>query len=197
MRQILEMDTHRVVNVEEIVVPTEQKNKISMVIIENSDVVANSDKVLGQTQFVRRKINTGDHPPIILKPYRTPLKKRKLVEGAVKDMMGAGLIERSVSPWSFPIVIVSKKDWGHRFCVDFRALNNSTKPLAYPLPLIDDILALLGKSTYFSTLDVRSGYWQVALNEADREKTAFACYVGHYQFRVMRLIFFNSSCLWC
>ena len=49
MRQILEMDTHRVVNVEEIVVPTEQKNKISMVIIENSDVVANSDKELGHT----------------------------------------------------------------------------------------------------------------------------------------------------
>ena len=127
------------------------------------------------------KINTGDHPPIRLKPYRTPLHKRKLVEGAVKNMLGAGIIERSVSPWSFPIVIVSKKDGGHRFCVDFRALNNITKPLAYPLPLIYDILALLGKSTYFSTLDLRSGYWQVA----DREKTAFACHVGLYQFRVM------------
>ena len=99
-------------------------------------------------------------------------------------MLRAGVIERSVSPWSFPIVIVSKKDGGHRFCVDFRALN-ITKPLAYPLPLIDDILALLGKSTYFSTLDLRSGYWQVALDEADREKTTFACHVGLNQFRVM------------
>ena len=143
------------------------------------------------------KINTGDHLPIRLKPYRTPLHKRKLVEGAVKDMLGAGIIERSVSPRSFPIVIVSKKDGGHRFCVDFRALNNITKPLAYPLPLIDDIQALLGKSTYFSTLDLRSGYWQVALDEVDREKTAFVCHVGLYQFRVtpMRLVFFNSSCL--
>ena len=102
-------------------------------------------------------------------------------------MLGAGVIERSVSSWSFPIGIVSKKDGGHRFCVDFRALNNITKPLAYLLPLIDDILALLGKSTYFSTLDLRSGYWQVALYEADREKTAFACHVGLYQFRVMPL----------
>ena len=131
------------------------------------------------------KINTGDHPPLKLKPYRTPLHKRELVEGAVKDMLGACVIERSVSPWSFPIVIVSKKDWGHRFCVDFRALNNITKPLAYPLPFIDDILALLGKSTYFSTLDLRSGYWQVALDEADREKTAFACHMRLYQFRVI------------
>ena len=85
-----------------------------------------------------------------------------------------------------------QKGWGHRFCVDFRALNNITKPLAYPLPLIDDILALLGKSTYFSTLDLRSGYWQVALDEADREKTAFACHVGLYQFRVLPFGLANS-----
>ena len=73
MRQILEMDTHththRVVNAEEIVVPTENKDKISKVIIENRDVVANSEKELGQTQSFRMKINTGDHPPIRLKPY--------------------------------------------------------------------------------------------------------------------------------
>ena len=79
----------------------------------------------------------------------------------------------------------SQQKGGHRFSVDFQALNNITKPLAYPLPLIDDILVLLGKSTYFSTLDLRSGYWQVALDEADREKTTFACHVGLYQSRVM------------
>jgi len=174
-----------VVKVEEIGAPTEHRDSISKFLIKNRDIIAHSDKELGQTQSVRMKISTGDHPPIRLKPYRTPLHKRELVEGAVKDMLGAGVIERSVSPWSFPIVIVDKKDGGHRFCVDFRALNNITKPLAYPLPLIDDILALLGNSTYFSTLDLRSGYWQVALDEADREKTAFACHVGLYQFRVM------------
>ena len=100
MRQILEMDTHThtVVNVEEIVVPTERKDKISKVITENRNVVANSDKELGQTQSVRMKINTGDHPPIKLKPYRTPQHKQELVKGAVKDMLGAGIIEHSVSP---------------------------------------------------------------------------------------------------
>ena len=95
------------------------------------------------------------------------------------------MIERSRSLWSFPIVVVDKKDGGHRFCVDFRALNNITKPLAYPLPLIDDILALLGKATCFFTLDLRSGYWQVALDQADREKAAFVCHSGLFQFRVM------------
>ena len=51
--------------------------------------------------------------------------------------------------------------------------------------LIDDILALLGKSIYFSTLDLRSRYWQVALDRNDREKTAFACHAGLYQLRVI------------
>lgn len=57
--------------------------------------------------------------------------------------------------------------------VDFRRLNAVTKLLAVPLPLIDDILALLGRSTCFSILDLRSGYWQVSLKKRDREKAAF------------------------
>ena len=166
-------------------VPNEHRQEIEDLIQENIDVIANSDKELGRTQSVQMKIDTGNNPPIKIKPYRTPIHKRKLVEEAVKEMLEAKVIERSLSPWSFPIVVVDKKDRGHRFCVDFRALNNITKPLAYPLPLIDDILALLGKATCFSTLDLRSGYWQVALDQADREKAAFVCHTGLFQFRVM------------
>lgn len=91
-------------------------------------------------------------------------------------MLEAKIIEPSASPWSFPVVIVEKKDGGHRFCVDFRKLNAITKPLAVPLPLIDDILALLGRARYFTTLDLRSGYWQVALDHRDQEKAAFTCH---------------------
>ena len=131
------------------------------------------------------KIDTGDHPPIRLRPYRTPVHKRGVVEEAVKDMLDAGIIERSKSPWSFPIVIVEKKDGRHRFCMDFRKLNAISKPMTVPLPLIDDILALLSKSTCFSTLDLRSGYWQVALDRMDWEKAAFTCRVGLFNFRVM------------
>ena len=124
------------------------------------------------------KINTGDHPPIKLRPYRSPIRKRVIVEEVAKDMLEAGMIERFRSPRSFPIVIVEIKDSGHRFCVDFRQLNAVTKPLAVPLPLIDDILS--GKTTCFSTLDLRSGYWQMALDEINQEKAAFACYIGRF-----------------
>lgn len=95
------------------------------------------------------------------------------------------MIERSRSPWSFPIAVVDKKDGGHRFCVDFRKLNAFSKPLAVLLPLIDDILALLGKAKCFSTIDLRSGYWQVALDEADGEKAVFACHMGLFQLKVI------------
>lgn len=122
------------------------------------------------------RIDTGDHSPIKLRPYRIPMHKRPLVEEAVRDILEA------VMTWSFPIVVVNKKYGGNWFCVDFRKLNAISKPLVVPLPLIDDILALLGKAKYFTNIDLRSEYWQVVL---DREKAAFACQLGLFQFRVM------------
>ena len=99
-------------------------------------------------------------------------------------MLGADVIRRPRSPWSIPVVIVNKKDNTKRFCVDFRQLNKITKKNSYPLPVIDEILALLGKARYFTTLDLKSGYWQVAMDEGDREKT-FTCHAGLFEFNVM------------
>ena len=86
------------------------------------------------------------------KPYFTPLKNRPIVDKAIDDMLADDTIHPSVSPWSSPIVIVPKKDGSKRFCVDFCKLNAVTKPNNYPLPKIDEILAILGGSPYFSAL---------------------------------------------
>ena len=72
-------------------------------------------------------------------------------------MLDAGVINRSKSPWSFLVVIVDKKVGSRRFCIDFRKLNEITKKNSFPLPLTDDILALLGKAKYFTSLDLKSG----------------------------------------
>ena len=90
-----------------------------------------------------------------MRPYRTLIKKREVIDKAVDEMLDADIIRRSRSPWSFPVVIVDKKHSGKRFCVDFRKLNQITKKNSYHLPLIDDILALLGKSKYFTPLDLK------------------------------------------
>ena len=154
-------------------------------IFQNEDIFAATDADLGHTDTVKMKIDTGDHPSIKLRPYRTPLNNRKIVDKAVDEMMEAKIISRSKSPWSFPVVIVDKKDGSKRFCVDFRRLNKITKMNSYPLPLIDDILALLGNAKYFTSLDLKSGYWQVLMDEADEEKTAFTCHRGLFQFNFM------------
>ena len=100
-------------------------------------------------------------------------------------MLKQGVVQPSSSPWSSPIVMVRKKDGSWRFCTDYRKLNSVTHQDAYPLPRIDATLGSLGGATYFTTLDLASGYWQVEVDEQDKEKTAFSTLKGHFEFNVM------------
>ncbi|GBL59736.1 Transposon Ty3-I Gag-Pol polyprotein [Araneus ventricosus] len=77
------------------------------------------------------------------------------------------------------------KDNSWRFCVDYRRLNKVTKKDVYPLPRIDDILDCMQGSKFFSSMDLSSGYWQIEVNEPDREKMAFITPEGLYEFNVM------------
>ncbi len=100
-------------------------------------------------------------------------------------MLDRGVIEPCQTSWASPVVLVTKKDGTTRFCVDYRKLNDITKKDAYPLPWIDDTLDALHGSTYFSTLDLYSGYWQVEMDQQDIDKTAFVTRQGLFRFTVM------------
>ena len=93
-----------------------------------------------------------------------------MTEKAIDEMIEAKVIERSQSPWSFPVEVVDKQDGSKKFCVDFRKLNKVTKTMSCPLPLIADILAQLGRAKFFTCLHLKSWYWQGSLNEEDKEK---------------------------
>ncbi|GBO33839.1 Transposon Ty3-G Gag-Pol polyprotein, partial [Araneus ventricosus] len=133
--------------------------------------------------MTQHRINTGDHPPIKQYPRRLPLAKKEEAERLVQEMVDNGIIEESSGPWASPIALVKKKDGSTRFCVDYRKLNEITIKDSYPLPRIDDTLDALNGSQWFSTLDLKSGYWQVEIRPEDKEKTAFTTGQGLWQFK--------------
>ena len=163
----------------------EEQERLKQLLITNAGVFALDQSELGTTDVVTHTVNTGDHPPIRQHPRRTPFALRSQVTEMVKEMLDQQVIQPSSSPWASPIVLVEKKDGSFRFCIDYRRLNSITKMDMFPLPRIDDTLDLLAKSKFFTTLDPRSGYWQVQMEKDSREKTAFVTHSGLYEFLVM------------
>ena len=91
------------------------KDNIEPLILRNSDLFASKDTELGHTDTVRMKIYTGSADPIKLRPYQAPLNNRKIIDETIDEMLDAKDITRSRSPWSFPVVIVDKKNGSERF----------------------------------------------------------------------------------
>ena len=91
----------------------------------------------------------------------------------LQEIVEVGAIRRSFSPWASAVVLVRKKDGGLRLCIDLRKLNNRTIKDGYALPRIDDTLDCPHSAKWFSTLDLKSGYWQVELDEEAKPLTAF------------------------
>ncbi|GBN72220.1 Retrovirus-related Pol polyprotein from transposon 297, partial [Araneus ventricosus] len=163
----------------------EQRTAVKELLEEFQNLFSTSDSDVGRCNMTQHTINTGNHPPIKQYPKRLPLAKKEEAERLVKEMVDDGIIEESSGPWASPIVLVKKKDGSTRFCVDYRTLNEITIKHSYPLPRIDDTLDALNGSQWFSTLDLKSGYWQVEIQPEDKEKTAFTTGQGLWQFRVM------------
>ncbi|CAF2136424.1 unnamed protein product [Rotaria magnacalcarata] len=134
---------------------------------------------------VRHAIETGTHSPVHTPPYRVSYRDEQIQREEIDKLLKQGIIEESTSPWSSPIVLVRKKDGSVRFCVDFRKLNNITTKDAFPMPRIEDIFDHLSQAEYYTTIDFKSGYFQVGLDPKDRPKTAFSTRDQHYQFTVL------------
>ena len=159
----------------------QQGKQVNELILEYQDVFSRNDMDIGKTDLVKHSISTGDSRPI-RQPYRRlPIWQQQEAETQIKEMLEKGVIEKSNSPWAFPIVLVKKKDGTTRFCIDYRRVNDVTIKDAYPLPRIDDTLDALSGAEWFSTLDLASGYWQVELDEDAKEKSAFTVRGGLYQ----------------
>jgi hypothetical protein len=115
------------------------------------------------------------------------LSEKELVElkKQLEELVKAGFIRPSKSPFGAPILFVKKKDGTMRMCVDYRALNNVTIKNSYPLPRVDELFDRLQGAKFFSRLDLRSGYHQIRIADEDIPKTAFRTRYGHFEFLVL------------
>ncbi|GFV61237.1 retrovirus-related Pol polyprotein from transposon 297 [Trichonephila clavipes] len=148
-----------------------------------------SDKP-GLTHFLYHEIDTGDNPPVVSPPYRYDRVKQEILDYHVDKMLKEGTIILIQSPYASPVLLCRKNNGlqpdnpeAYRFAVDYRKLNAITKYPRYPLLLTDDLIMNIPHTEIISALDLRSGYFQMAVNPSDIVKTAFVTKNGTYAFR--------------
>ena len=173
--------------------PPTQQQQLKDLFLVFSDIVSQGKDDLGLTPLLQHAIET-EGPPL-RQPYhcQNPAVRREEM-AQVQQMLSSGVIRPSNSPWASPVIMVKKKDGSLRFCVDFRQLNPATVKDAYPIPRINDLLDALHGARWFSTLDLKSGYWQVPIPERDKEKTAFHTSSGQlFEFNWETCLFYLDN----
>lgn len=159
-----------------------QQKRMAAVIEKRAKAFMTDENDLGFTSKVQHRIRLKSDKPIAVPYRRIPPQQLEEVGKHLRDMVKRNIIVESYSPYAAPIVVVRKKDGSIRLCIDYRRLNDETISDAFPLPRIEDSFDLLSGAKYFSTLDLGSGYHQIAMAPEDQEKTAFSCAHGSWEF---------------
>ncbi|GJZ38399.1 putative reverse transcriptase domain-containing protein [Tanacetum coccineum] len=123
--------------------------------------------------------------PVAQAPYKLAPSEMQELSDQLQELVDRGFIRPSTSPWGAPVLFVKKKDGSFRMCIDYRELNKLTVKNRYPLPRIDDLFDQLQSSSFFSKIDLRSGYHQLRVRDEDIPKTAFRTWYEHCEFQVM------------
>ncbi|XP_056437540.1 uncharacterized protein LOC130374637 [Gadus chalcogrammus] len=166
-------------------IPKEWKSQLQQKLAERRNVFSLHEWEVGRAKGVEHHIRLHDPRPFRERSRRLAPADIDDVRRHIQQLLAAGIITESRSPYASPIVVVRKKNGSIRICIDYRTLNNRTTPDQYTMPRIDDALDSLSGSQWFSVLDLRSGYYQIEMAPEDKEKTAFICPLGFYQFERM------------
>ncbi|XP_058494566.1 uncharacterized protein LOC131465683 [Solea solea] len=166
-------------------VSEEWKQRLRQKLSARSQVFSLHEWDVGLAKSVEHTIRMSDARPFRERSRRLAPADLEDVRKHLQELLRAGIIKESRSPYASPIVIVRKKSGAVRMCIDYRLLNSRTIPDQYTTPCIDDVLDSMTGSKWFSVLDLRSGYYQIAMAEEDKEKTAFICPLGFFQFERM------------
>jgi len=163
----------------------EQRARAADFIRSRSNVFSRSEYDIGRTRIIPHRIDTGDNAPHFEQLRRHPTMQLPMIHEHVQHMLAHDVIEPAASPWSSNVVMVRKQDGSMRFCVDYRKVNELIKKDKFPLPKIDTCLDTLNGCQYYSSCDLRWGYWQTEIDERDRDKMAFVTWKGQWRFKVL------------
>lgn len=167
----------------------EYVQKIKTILTKYANVFSGS---IGRTKLIEHDIQLNNPSPVALRPYPYPPEKQRYINDMVREMEEQGLVEPSISPWSSPVVLAKKKDGSFRLCVDYRRLNDATISDAQPMGNLHEMVRGMKGARVFTTLDLKSGYWQLSLKPEARKYTAFRTQRGLFQFRVLPFGLKNS-----
>ena len=160
-------------------------------LVKWKQVFAKTEAEMGRTDLLTHRIDLHDEKPFKIRHRRIPPNMYNEVKTHLQKMLDTGVIRESKSPYCSPVVIVRKKDNSLRFCIDMRELNRRTIKDSYSLPRIDETLDSISGASWFSCLDLKSGYWQVEIEEAHKERTAFS--VGPLGFFECNMMPFGAT----
>ena len=174
-------------------VSVERERRLGILVAEFKAKMGNK---LGCTQLASHVIKTSS-PPIKQRYYPVSPVIQRHINQELDEMLALGVVEPSDSGWSSPVLLVKKKDQSYRFCVDFRRLNAVTERDGYPLPYVSATLDKLKSARFLSSLDIKSAFWQVPVDPASRQYTAFTV-PGRGLFQFVRMPFglHNSPATW-
>ena len=155
-------------------------------VLAHHDVFALESNELGSTSAIKHEIRIKNSVPFKERFRCIPPPLLEEVCASLRDMLEAGVICPSQSPWCNAVVLVRKKDGNLCFCVDFRYLNARTKKDSYPSPHIQEALESMAGSAHFSSMDFKSGFWQIKMALESQQYTAFTVgNLGFYEFTRM------------
>ena len=193
------MYPNRKVQLEDADITEETKKAFEEMCDHHPEAFSKNNKDIGRTTLIKMEIDTGDSLPVAQNLYTLPLKHHEWVRKEIETLEKAVIIERSLSPWASPVIVVPKKSVPDEpprrcLCVDYRKVNSLQQEVKwmdrgtgclslYPLPKIDEMFAKLNGAKCFSTIDLRSGYYHIGLTHESRAKSAFVVPMGKWEFK--------------
>ena len=190
---------NRKVKLEDADITEETRKKFEEMCDCHPEAFSKNNKDIGRTTLIEMEIDKGDSLPVAQNPYTLPLKHHEWVRKEIEMLEKAGVIERSLSPWASPVIVVPKKSAPdepprRHLWVDYRKVNSLQQEVKrtdrgtgclslYPLPKIDEMFTKLNGAKCFSTIDLRSGYYHIGLTCESRVKSAFVVPMGKWEFK--------------